>query len=125
MPRFAIVEHDHPTTHWDLFLEDGPTLRSWRLLARPVADRVIPAEPTAAHRPAYLDYEGPVSGGRGSVTRFDAGEFVWVADEPGRVIVRLEGRTLAGLAELWGDDTGWTFRLSCGDKPPGLSQSSG
>jgi hypothetical protein len=111
MPRFAVVEHDHPTTHWDLFLEDGPELRSWRLLSHPVADSVIPAEPTPAHRLAYLDYEGPVSGGRGSVTRFDAGEFAWVADKPSRVVVRLEGRILRGLAQLTGNDAGWTFRL--------------
>ncbi len=118
MPRFAVVEHDYPTVHWDLFLEDGPELRSWRLLARPVAGSVIPAEPTPAHRLAYLDYGGPVSGGRGSVTRFDAGEFAWVADEPGRVVVQLEGRTLSGRAELTGDAAGWTFQLQ-GPREPG------
>ena len=112
MPRFAVVEHDFPTLHWDFFLEDGPALRSWRLLAFPVAGSLIPAEPTPPHRLAYLDYEGPVSGGRGTVTRFDVGEFAWVADEPGRVIMRLTGRTLTGVAELLGDDAGWTFRLA-------------
>ena len=111
MPRFAVVEHDHPTPHWDLFLEDGPALRSWRLLSRPAAGPVIVAEPTPAHRLVYLDYEGPVSGGRGTVTRFDAGPFEWVVDQPDGVVVRLAGRVLVGQAELRGGDAGWTFTL--------------
>src|SRR5207248_11451375 len=60
MPRFAILEHDHPHRHWDLLLEAGPVLRSWRLSAPPGAADDLAAEPTPDHRPLYLDYEGPV-----------------------------------------------------------------
>ena len=67
MPRFAILAHDHPAPHWDLFLEAGPVLRSWRLLAPLGREAPVPAEPAADHRLLYLEYEGPVSGERGSV----------------------------------------------------------
>ena len=82
MPRFVILEHDWPARHWDLLLEAGAVLRAWRLLAEPGPAAAVPAEPNADHRPAYLDYEGPVSGGRGTVSRWDAGTFTWRADGP-------------------------------------------
>jgi hypothetical protein len=97
MPRFVILEHDWPARHWDLLLEAGPVLRAWRLLAEPGAGVAVPAEPNADHRLLYLDYEGPVSGDRGCVSRCDAGTFEWVADEPDRVAVELRGGKLAGV----------------------------
>src|SRR5690348_11647704 len=63
MPRFAILAHDHPAPHWDLFLEAGPVLRSWRLAGPLVVNTPIAAAPAPDHRLVYLDYEGPVSGG--------------------------------------------------------------
>jgi hypothetical protein len=75
MPRFVILEHDHPILHWDLMLEAGDALQTWRLAAPPVIGATIEATALGDHRHAYLDYEGPVSGGRGSVKRWDAGEF--------------------------------------------------
>src|SRR6476619_1195636 len=89
MPRFVILEHDWPTRHWDFLLEAGPELKAWRLLAEPRYETDIPAEPNADHRLLYLDYEGPVSGGRGTVTRWDAGTFEWHSTEFLRV--RLAG----------------------------------
>jgi hypothetical protein len=93
MPRFAILDHDWPTRHWDLLLEDGDVLLSWRLLAEPGVGQSIPAERNVDHRKRYLDYEGPVSGGRGSVTRWDAGTFEWI--EKG-VEARLIGARISG-----------------------------
>ena len=100
MPRFAVLAHDFSIPHWDLFLEAGPVLRSWRLNSLPVADSRVRAEPMPDHRLLYLDYEGPVSGGRGSVARVDAGEFVWEADKPHRIVVRLSGSRYIGRLTL-------------------------
>lgn len=108
MPRFVLLAHDWPAPHLDLLLEAGPVLRAWRLLGEPGAG-TIPAEPNADHRPLYLDYEGPVSGDRGAVTRRDAGTFEWVEDAPGRVVVELRGATLAGRFALAEAAGGWTF----------------
>ena len=75
MPRYVILAHDWPTPHFDLFLEANGVLKSWRLLAEPTPGVTVPATPTADHRVVYLDYEGPVSGGRGTVARVAAGEY--------------------------------------------------
>jgi hypothetical protein len=78
--RFAVLLHDHPFPHWDLLLETGGHCRTWRLLDDPARPGPWGAEAIADHRLLYLDYEGPVSGGRGQVTRWDGGEFEWIAD---------------------------------------------
>ena len=80
MPRFVILEHDHPFPHWDLMLEAGAALQTWRLAEPPTAGLAIDAASLSDHRPAYLDYEGPVSGERGTVRRWDAGVFTEAAD---------------------------------------------
>ena len=111
MPRFSILSHDHPAPHWDLFLEAGAVLRSWRLLAPPAAGAAVPAEPTGDHRLLYLDYEGPVSGGRGTVTRIDGGTFTWEADSPEHVEIRVVGTYLTGRLTLLRGPDGWTCRF--------------
>ena len=76
MPRYVILEHDHPYLHWDLMLEADDVLQTWRLDMPPrEAGCAIDATELADHRQAYLDYEGPVSGDRGMVRRWDAGVF--------------------------------------------------
>lgn len=96
MPRFVILEHDWPMLHWDFLLEAGAVLRAWRLLAEPTSGFPVPAEANFDHRLLYLDYEGPLSDNRGSVHRWDAGTFEWIADESGRVVVELHGAKLTG-----------------------------
>ena len=73
--RFVILKHDHPFLHWDLLLEEESSARTWRLLRKPCLLEPIPAEPLPPHRLMYLDYEGPVSGNRGSVERVLKGTY--------------------------------------------------
>lgn len=54
----------------------------------------------ADHRRAYLTLEGPLSGGRGCVTRVDEGDFAWI-DPPDESLQQLRF-TLMG-AKLKGD----------------------
>lgn len=109
MLRYVILEHDHPRRHWDFMLEAGPVLRTWRLSAPPEASQVA-AEASFDHRPAYLDYEGPISGGRGRVSRWDSGIFSWLVDNPEEVTVALDGRRLRGIARLQFQPSGaWTL----------------
>ena len=103
MPRFVILEHDHPRQHWDFMLEAGAVLRAWRLDAPPALGCSVTAEASFDHRLAYLDYEGPVSGDRGQVKRWDTGTFTWEADEEQRVVVRLTGTRCRGLATIHAD----------------------
>ena len=77
MSRFAILIHNHPFLHWDLLFEHGDTCRTWRLLQAPDSQATeFPAEELPDHRQIYLDYEGPVGEGRGTVVRWDSGTFV-------------------------------------------------
>ena len=110
MPRFVILEHDHPILHWDLFLEAGNVLRAWRILEQPTPNVDLPAEGSAAHRLMYLDYEGSVSGNRGTVTRFAAGTFVWEMDTTDYVQVRVAGERCRGVIELRCVEGSWVFR---------------
>lgn len=82
MPRrLVILEHDHPFLHWDLLLEEEYSARTWRLLRKPCLGEPIAAEPLPNHRLMYLDYEGVVSGDRGTVKRFLAGTYQPLSDQ--------------------------------------------
>ncbi len=75
MPRFVILCHEnHRGAHFDFMLESGDVLKTWALPQPPASGVEIECEALADHRLAYLDYEGPVSGGRGSVARWDRGD---------------------------------------------------
>src|SRR5262249_39383059 len=87
MPRFVVLEHDYPQLHWDLMLESGNVLRTWRLAAPPGKGAAIRAWYLAEHRKMYLDYEGPVSGNRGRVSRWDSGVYSWSENREDRVSV--------------------------------------
>jgi hypothetical protein len=100
MPRFVILEHDHPEPHWDFLLEDGPMLRAWRLATPPAPGQEIQAEANCDHRLFYLDYEGPVSGGRGSVKRFETGDFELDYQSEDRLAICLRGHRLRCRAVL-------------------------
>ncbi len=105
MPQFVLLEHNHPFLHWDLMLECGDALRTWRLDRVPTAAATIPAHPLPDHRLAYLDYEGPVSGNRGTVKRIDKGEFAQSSPDTGGVVqedveFQLVGTRLRGTARI-------------------------
>jgi hypothetical protein len=113
MPRYVVLEHDHPTLHWDLMLEAADALRTWRLAAPPAIGQAVPATKSFDHRRHYLDYEGPVSGNRGRVQRWDAGTFVWLGEEDDHVAVQLEGSRLNGRLDLLRERAeDWTAHLS-------------
>jgi hypothetical protein len=120
--RYVILEHDHPQRHWDFMLEAGDVLRTWRLTRAPQYGEPVPAEPSFDHRPVYLDYEGPVSGNRGTVVRWDAGTFTWLEEAEDRVVLRLQGQRLLGEAVLRRSAAGdWEFSIaqpSAASNPP-------
>ncbi len=106
MPRFALLIHDHPFVHWDLLVQRGAVLRSWRLLESP--DRWLSKPPAAElsaeaigdHRLDYLDYEGPVSRERGRVAQWDHGQAEWLNEGESSIRLRLNGERLVGELTL-------------------------
>lgn len=98
--RFAVLHHQLPIgvdrgSHWDLLLEP-PSETAEGMLTFEVP--VPPSEwekPTlvrklADHRPFYLDYEGPISGNRGDVTRILEGKLQWLEKAPEMLLLRLQ-----------------------------------
>jgi hypothetical protein len=74
--RFVILLHrDDAGEHWDFMIEQESTLATWKLPADPADPDALPIQGTriADHRKRYLDYEGPIAGGRGDVSRVDEG----------------------------------------------------
>jgi hypothetical protein len=109
MPRFAILSHDHPFPHWDLLLEENDVCRTWRLLSSIDSAKVIAAEQMFDHRLMYLDYAGPISGGRGHVTQWDRGTYERLDEQDDSCMVRLTGDRWQGLIRLTSvDGVNWS-----------------
>ncbi|MCU0703081.1 MAG: hypothetical protein MUF18_03725 [Fimbriiglobus sp.] len=109
MLRFVVLDHDWPQPHRDLLLERDGVLKAWRLPAHFDPTSPIPAEPNFDHQLLYLDYEGPISGNRGSVRRWDAGEVVWEAFNDDEVRVWLSGTHLRGRFRLADGGVAWVL----------------
>ena len=74
-------------------------LRTWALSVEPTKQVEIAAEQLPPHRIEYLDYQGPVSGNRGTVA-LDQGLFRWLIDQSDRVEIHFDGQRLIGRAVL-------------------------
>ncbi len=110
MLQFAVLTHDWPVAHLDLFLEQNGVLRAWRLPAEYQPGEVCEALERHDHRLMYLNYVGPVSGDRGTVSRWDAGELEWLKDTEQRIEVRLSGDKLSGdYALVLMEGSNWRF----------------
>lgn len=136
MPRYVLLRHECPTEyregpHWDLMLErpataDERRLATWSLLTLPLCWAAalavaapsarhdeVDAEALADHRAHYLDYEGPLSGSRGSVRRVASGELVWRCATADRIDVAFSDGPLAGECVLTrGDINRWRLRAT-------------
>ncbi|SIO01474.1 DNA polymerase Ligase (LigD) [Singulisphaera sp. GP187] len=119
MGRFVILEHHWNGVHWDLMLERDGVLRTWAVDEAIVPGRNLPARALADHRLHYLEYEGVISGGRGSVRRCASGSYQSTLWTPDRVQFRLDGDDqVEGEAVLFRIESGfapepfsWFFRL--------------
>jgi hypothetical protein len=120
MPRFVVLRHEMPQSssragvHWDLMLEHEDRLRTWALAAEPASESDIVAEALPDHRMEYLQYEGPISGDRGEVRRWDEGTYELRAETADELVLKLSGKRLTGTVELKrrsGSEQTWSFLL--------------
>jgi hypothetical protein len=115
MPRYTILEHDHPFLHWDFLVEVGTALRGWRLAHQPQEGLDIAVQTLPEHRLIYLNYEGPISGGRGCVQRWDSGTCTLI-EEGSLLQFHFQGQRLRGWARLeQASPTRGTFTLVSGE----------
>lgn len=120
--RFVVLRHEcaaHSArpSHWDLMLEHSGKLLTWALSEAPGASGEMIAESLPDHRLAYLDYEGPVSGDRGEVTRWDRGTLVIQRRQDDEVVAVVRGQKLNGtvaLVRLAGGSQRWRLTF-CAD----------
>ncbi len=112
MPRFVVLEHHWNGVHWDFMLESADALKTWALEQTPDQPGPIRARQLPDHRTMYLDYEGPISGNRGHVIRWDRGHYHGTIGTES-VVVELEGDRIRGTAYLRRvDGDVWEFSLS-------------
>lgn len=116
MPNaFVILFHTgYGSDHLDLLLDiQGGSLAAWRLAAS--GNDIGQAAPIAAiklpdHRREYLQYEGPISRGRGQVRRIDQGSVEVVQAGADRLVLQFAGTLLAGQYVLdRRQDGNWAF----------------
>jgi len=83
MYRFIILHHQSPTDdHWDVMLETDTVLLTWSIPPQlPGTSFACSATRLPDHRKHYLDYEGEISGNRGTVARIDAGTYEQLSPE--------------------------------------------
>ncbi len=114
--RFVVLFHAcREGDHYDLMIESGERLATWKIFDPPesAAGRPLSAQRIGEHRRTYLDYEGPVSGHRGHVTRHDAGRCLVHRQSPEAWELNFFGDNLAGrfiLERLGPDDHSWRLR---------------
>ena len=104
MRRFVILHHQSPTgEHWDVMLEMDDDLMTGALMTWSIPPQcpsgtsfVCPATALPMHRNHYLDYEGEITGNRGTVTRIDVGVYEQLSPET----FALHGKNFAGILTL-------------------------
>ena len=100
MPRFVVLWHqiDIPDrfSHVDFMLEIDGILWTWEMPMFPMTGEMANARRLANHRPMYLDYEGPISSGRGHVRRIDGGLATILNRSEDNLVVDLHGNTFVG-----------------------------
>jgi hypothetical protein len=101
----VLLRHEgHGAIHFDFMLEDGDTLATWQFDESPALlapGGQLPCIRLSPHRRAYLDYEGQVSGDRGTVSRAAAGTYALLSATATNWSFKLHSPTLVGLFHLY------------------------
>lgn len=109
MPRYVILYHEMPpdqsrASHYDLMLESGKLLRTWAVADAPNSAGQLSAELLNDHRQEFLDFEGEITGGRGTVKRWDEGEYQTKQESANSMAFTMNGSMLKGELKLRRDE---------------------
>jgi hypothetical protein len=99
--HFVILRHQLPTDeHWDVMLETDSALTTWSIPPQNLTGSpfVCQAKRLPDHRKHYLDYEGDVTGNRGTVSRIDTGTYDPLLPEQ----FALHGKIFSGTLTITG-----------------------
>ena len=98
----SFIDQQDRGSHWDLLLEHENQLASWAIDENPFDNesRPVVAIKIHPHRMEYLEYEGPVSNDRGSVTRHERGVFRWLTNGRNEVVLDIQGERAKGIIRM-------------------------
>lgn len=114
--EFVIQKHiKTDQVHWDLMLQAGNVLRTFRLQLPPknITNQPCVAVKISDHPLKFLTYEGAVNEGTGKVKIEDKGTYQLISKEQNTWRLLLDGQILSGkftLTFIEGDN--WQFSLS-------------
>jgi len=96
--RFVIQRHEREgeAVHWDLMLESGRILETYRVGVPPEewGKEPVKAEKILDHPLKFLSYEGSVNKGRGRVAIADAGTYRLISQNESRLTLNFAGTVL-------------------------------
>ena len=122
--QFVIQEHSRQNepVHWDLMLEAGGVLRTYRLDLPPekLGEQVCTAGQIDDHPLRFLTYQGSVNRGLGNVRIADSGTYSVIEESTESLLICFEGKLLSGefsLTRQKGDY--WEFRPPPNNGDPG------
>jgi len=111
--RFVIQEHtESKGIHWDLMLELGGTLQTYRLEKAPekVLREPVNAVKILDHSLRFLTYEGRLNKGRCSVHIIEAGTYKIIHQKRNQIELNLSGKILKEKFTLTHvKDDNWRF----------------
>lgn len=113
--RFVIQRHEREQEqpHWDLMLETGEVLETYRVGIPPDewGNKAIEATRIFDHSLKFLSYEGIVNNGKGKVKIADAGTYEVIDKTENKKLIRFDGKVLKGEFELWQrEGTRWELK---------------
>ncbi len=97
--RFVIHKHTQEgRIHWDLMIEWGDILKTWRLDAPPekLSSQKTKATPIFDHDKKFLTYQGTVNNGKGTVEIVDEGTCIVELNTENEIKINFEGKILKG-----------------------------
>lgn len=101
--KFVIQKHTRDDeVHWDLMLEAGDCLQTWRLEKNPgeIVNQSVEAVRIFDHPLKFLTYEGLVNEGHGTVQIADAGTYEILCEDKDNIELNVDGRILKGKFTL-------------------------
>ena len=104
MPRFVIQQHNRQgqPRHWDLMMEQGDDLKTFRLDIPPdlLLIQAAKAVPIDDHAIRFLTYEGSVNKGLGRVEIVERGTYKTLTQADDSWELDLDGQVLKGRFRL-------------------------
>ena len=98
--RFVLHHHITEPDHHDLMVEHGDILLTWRIASEEIANlekhQPVQGERIQDHHKKFLEYEGPLSPGKGRVEKIDTGTCKITSLQENSIDISINGTLLKG-----------------------------